>query len=450
MVQAHDGKLYTTIPSNYIDQSIHAAFGEITTNDRTTNQTIVVDPNAHIANIDIHLSNGGREYGWYGKRVNNEIALCIEQGVALNMGDNHGYTVSEHNTEQMKKISLIKYYGIIITVHTLQKELMTQILAWEQQGIYPISISGEFSMSDYQVFKSDVMANVDKFYTTPSFDNQTIELEVGKSITLIDTTGAFSNYRHSPAMVSQGINVHKEGSKLTILATKEAEISSQVVFDYDIATSFQGVPLIYQHPYTQNVMVGRIRGQRQVTVTINVLKNGNARLRKVDETTKQPLAGAVFRFTTSEGQTKEITSGSDGYATWNDLLVDTKVTIQEIKAPNGYVLNSTPQTITIKANETTTVSLDNKEQLANLKVVKEDEETGNTPQGAAQLVGAVYELTDGKGASVGKLTMEDVNGVVQAELKGLKLGTYTLQEIEPPEGYNLDPTKYTVELTYAG
>lgn len=46
--------------------------------------------------------------------------------------------------------------------------------------------------------------------------------------------------------------------------------------------------------------------------------------------------------------------------------------------------------------------------------------------------------------------MQDVNGTVQAELKGLKLGTYTLQEIKAPEGYNIDSNKYTVNLTYAG
>jgi LPXTG-motif cell wall-anchored protein len=450
LIQDSMGKLYTTTPSNYIHSSIHDIFKEANAINRMANQTIVVDPNAHIANIDIHLSNGGREYGWYGKRVNNEIALCIEQGAVLNIGENHGYTVTELNTEQMKKISLIKYYGIIVTGHTLHKELMTQLLAWEQQAIYPVSISGVFSMADYQSFKSDVMANVNKFYTTPSFANQTFELEIGKPLTITDTTGAFSHYKPSPSKIPQGIDVYKEGSKLTILATKDADSSSKLEFEYDIASSFQGVPLIYQHPYTQNVMIGRISDNRQLSLTINVSKNGNARVRKVDESTKQPLAGAVFRFTTSDGQTKEITTGSDGYATWNDLLVDTKVTIQEIKAPNGYVLSSTPQTLTIKANETTTITKDNKEQLANLKIIKEDEETGNTPQGAAQLVGAIYELTDKNGQSVGKLTMKDTNGVAQAEIKDLKLGTYYLQEIEPPEGYQLNPTTYTVELTYAG
>lgn len=449
LIQTEDGKLYTTTLSNYITHSIHAALGETQTHQRN-NQTIYVDPNAHISNIDIRLSNGVREYGWYGKRINNEIALCIEPGAALNLGNNSGYTVAERNTEQMKKISLIKYYGLMVSDHTLKKELMTQILAWEQQGITPLSISGVFSMTDYQTFKSAVMKNVNYFYTSPSFDKQTINLKVGESITLTDTTHAFSNYQSLPSFVSQGLSISKKGNQLTILANKNAEATSRVEFDYDIASTFQGVPLIYQHPYTQNMMVGRLNERKKISLTITVLKNGNARVRKVDETTKQPLAGAVFRFTTSDGKTKEITTGSDGYATWNDLLVDTKVTVQEIKAPNGYVLNATPQTVTIKANETTTISLDNKEQLANLKVIKEDEETGSKPQGASQLVGAVYELTDKNGTSISKLTMQDVNGIAQAEVKGLKLGTYYLQEIEPPEGYNLDDTKHTVNLTYAG
>ncbi|EGP5536874.1 SpaA isopeptide-forming pilin-related protein [Enterococcus faecium] len=449
LIRGEDGKLYTTTPSTYVNESIHDILSgnQLT---KAANQVVYVDPSTNVANIDIHLSNGSREYGWYGKRVNGQIALCIEQGVAVNVGSNGGYTAVLQDTELMKRISLIKYYGIILPGHTLQREIMTQILAYEQQGIYPTSISGVFSMADYQAFKSNVMANVNKFYTKPSFDGRTVTLKVGESITLNDTTGAFSNYESNAVVNTSNVLIEKNGNMVKITATKESNQSGMVRFRYNIPANYAGTPVIYNHPYTQNVLLGRVRDPSFVTFNINVLKNGNARIRKVDETTKQPLAGAVFRFTTSDGQSREITTGSDGYATWNDLLVDTRVTIQEIKAPNGYILNSTPQTITIRANETTTVTMDNKEQLANLTVIKEDEETGNTPQGAAQLIGAVYELTDGNGASVAKLTMEDVNGVAQAELKGLKLGTYYLQEIEPPKGYNLDPTKYTVQLTYAG
>lgn len=447
LMQQENGKLYTTVPSNYIHSSIHDKFGRIDTRD---NQIIHVDPNAHIANIDIYLSNGGREYGWYGKRVNGEIALCIEQGAALSIGNNGGYTVSPQNTEQLKKISLVTYYGIIVTGHTLQKELMTQILAWEQQGIYPTSISGVFTMADYQTFKASVMTNVNKFFVKPSFDRQIVELKVGESKTILDTTGSFSNYESSPSAIAPGLMVNKQGNQLTVTATKEANKSGNIDFHYAIASSYRGVPLIYQHPYTQNMMVGRINDLTKISLTVIVTKNGNARVRKVDETTKQPLAGAVFRFATSTGQVQEIMTNADGYATWNELLIDTKVTIQEIKAPDGYILDTTPHTMTIKANETTTFIKYNQEQLANLRVIKEDEETGNIPQGAAQLIGAVYELTNSQGTIVGQITMEETDGIVQGQIKALKLGTYTLQEIEAPKGYTLDPTKYTVHLTYAG
>ncbi len=309
LMQQENGKLYTTVPSNYIHSSIHDKFGRIDTRD---NQIIHVDPNAHIANIDIYLSNGGREYGWYGKRVNGEIALCIEQGAALSIGNNGGYTVSPQNTEQLKKISLVTYYGIIVTGHTLQKELMTQILAWEQQGIYPTSISGVFTMAYYQTFKASVMTNVNKFFVKPSFDRQIVELKVGESKTILDTTGSFSNYESSPSAIAPGLMVNKQGNQLTVTATKEANKSGNIDFHYAIASSYRGIPLIYQHPYTQNMMVGRINDLTKTSLTVNVMKNGNARVRKVDETTKQPLAGAVFRFATSTGQVQEIMTNADG------------------------------------------------------------------------------------------------------------------------------------------
>lgn len=205
------------------------------------------------------------------------------------------------------------------------------------------------------------------------------DLKVGESVTLTDTTGSFSNYQDSVITNTGNLEIKKSGNKVTLKALISSSISGRVSFRYNIDKNYEGTPVVYTNLYTQNVMIGYVNDPNFVHINIKVLKNGNARVCKVDETTKQPLAGAVFRFTTSAGQTKEITTGADGYATWNDLLVDTKVTIQEIKAPNGYVLNSTPLTLTIKVNETTTITKDNKEQLANIKVIKEDEETGSTP-----------------------------------------------------------------------
>ena len=448
LIQGPNGKLITIGSTNYIEEAIHKRSPRLL--DPFANESVVVDPAIHILNIDIQLSNGGREYGWYGKRVNGEIALCLEQGVALNIGENNGYTSSIQNTELLKKISLIKYYGVIATTYTMEKELMTQLLAWEQQGITPINISGVLTMSDYQTFKRTVMEQVERFYNQPSFHGHVMNVKVGESQTFTDTSGAFSNYASSPVQSINGVTIEKQGNQVTVTATKEAPETSEIAFDYHIPSSYQGAIVVYQHPYTQNMVVGRVPQLTRTSFQLRVQKYGHAAIRKVDQQTKQPLAGAVFRFTTSEGQQKELTTDAEGIAIWHDLLVDTIVTIQEIKAPDGYVLNPAPQTVTVKVNELTSVTLDNQEQTANLIVIKEDEETGDLPQGGAQLIGAVYKLTDEDGRTVAELTMEEMDGQASAELKGLKLGTYHLQEIIPPKGYNLDPTIYPIHLTYAG
>lgn len=302
LIQGPNGKLITISSTNYIEEAIHKRSPRLL--DPFANESVVVDPAIHIPNIDIQLSNGGREYGWYGKRVNGEIALCLEQGVALNIGENNGYTSSIQNTELLKKISLIKYYGVIATTYTMEKELMTQLLAWEQQGITPINISGVLTMSDYQTFKRTVMEQVERFYTQPSFHGHIMNIKVGESQTFTDTSGAFSNYASSPVQSVNGVTIEKQGNQVTVTATKEASEASEIAFDYHIPSSYQGAIVVYQHPYTQNMVVGRVPQLTRTSFQLRVQKYGHAAIRKVDQQTKQPLAGAVFRFTTSEGQQK--------------------------------------------------------------------------------------------------------------------------------------------------
>ncbi|MEB5953054.1 SpaA isopeptide-forming pilin-related protein [Enterococcus innesii] len=382
-------------------------------------------------------------------RETGEIAFCIEEGVPVILGggatqENLNQVIS--NATLRARLSLIAYFGWYGNSDQSNAQYVAvQQMIWEAFGGETLSTT----VPNYAARKQFVESEISKYNTRPSFHNQRVTVKVGETVTITDTNGVFANYAMNNISNTANVTLRQDGNSLHITAHANSNESGRVRISR-IPTDFANTALAYRVGNGQRVSVLHVQDPIYADLNINVLKEGHAEVLKVDEETGLPLAGAVFRFVTSDGQEKELTTGADGKARWENLMVDTTVTITEIKAPNGYILNSNPQTLTIRANETTTVRFDNKEQLANLTVIKEDEETGNAPQGAAMLFGAKYDLTDADGNFVATLTMDNVDGISQAEIKGLKLGTYFLQEVEAPEGYNLDPTKHEVQLTYAG
>ena len=79
-----------------------------------------------------------------------------------------------------------------------------------------------------------------------------------------------------------------------------------------------------------------------------------------------------------------------------------------------------------------------------IQVKKVDSETNSTtPQGAATLVGAKYNVINSNGNVVSTLTIgEDMTAITD----NLPLGTYTIKEVSAPTGYELDKTTYTVTV----
>ncbi len=73
----------------------------------------------------------------------------------------------------------------------------------------------------------------------------------------------------------------------------------------------------------------------------------------------------------------------------------------------------------------------------NIRVFKEDAETGVKAQGVASLENAVYGLYQANGKKIKEITLKNINGKVQAEIKDLDPGKYVLKEIKAPKGYVL-------------
>ena len=79
----------------------------------------------------------------------------------------------------------------------------------------------------------------------------------------------------------------------------------------------------------------------------------------------------------------------------------------------------------------------------NITIHKTDEETGNTPQGEAELNGAVYGLYKGR-RLIKEITIENN----EATITNPDYGNYTIQEITPGKGYTLDEEKYPVTIDF--
>ena len=126
------------------------------------------------------------------------------------------------------------------------------------------------------------------------------------------------------------------------------------------------------------------------------------------------------------------------------------VTIQETKAPAGFLLNpeifvrpvtsqGTAETVATYGQPTVPET----SQKGIIRLQKSDSEK-DTSQGQASLAGAVYEIRNSRNEVVSTMTTDSAG---KAESERLALGTYTVKEKTASPGYQIDPQTYTVELT---
>ena len=159
-------------------------------------------------------------------------------------------------------------------------------------------------------------------------------------------------------------------------------------------------------------------------------------IQKVDSKTGEPLAGATFRITKVNGEfVAEETTGRNGFITIGGIDPGF-YTVTEVKAPEGYILNSTPQTVELKRGSPAQVEFTNT-RLSGLQLQKVDSKTGEP------LAGATFRITKVNGEFVAEETTGR-NGLITID--GIDPGFYTITEVKAPKGYILNSTPQTVEL----
>ena len=473
---AEDGQLRTLDGREAIDKplaEIEAEAGMNVPVFYASNVTVSESRSTYLINIGYTTDVEGTTNGWGGKRINGKVAYCVEHGIAIGLGDNDGYTSLNLTREQMNRLTLIDYWGRYKNIANIKgcsavnynwdtievsaeylAEFYCQLLIWETIN----SFGGDFvgassvsfqstiggmeniaSQSTYNAFKKAVLAKVDQFYTTPSISGQTVTLKVGESKTLTDTTGALANYKDAPILNTTGISVTKTGNKVTLTAKGTPNASGVVRFDYNIDRAYddQGPGYYYQHPVSQDVTTCGFNGGDPAIMTLNVKVELDGSMKIVKTSEDGKVSGVRFRVT-GNGVDTTVQTGTAGTIIVPNLKAGS-YTVTELDVPDQYVQPKS-QTVTVKANETATVSFTNVLKKWKATITKVDAETG-AAQGDASLAGAVYGVYHGSDL----IDQYTTNASGQFTTKEYVCGdNWYIQEISPSSGYLLDTTKYPV------
>jgi len=142
-------------------------------------------------------------------------------------------------------------------------------------------------------------------------------------------------------------------------------------------------------------------------------------------TVRQMNGGMIGRFTTSHTGYVLVPNVEPGW-----------YIVEEVRAPDGFVLNNTPQNVQLIEGRPATVTFVNQRR-PTLQIVKIDEITGRP------LAGAVFRLAETSGRFIGDFT-SDNDGL--AIIHDLAPGGYVLVETRAPDGYLRNSTPRTIHL----
>ena len=199
---------------------------------------------------------------------------------------------------------------------------------------------------------------------------------------------------------------------------------------------------VYEYAYTgpgssyhpsndvQAVMVGELNVTREkYSLTV----------KKVDSTNpNKTLPGARFLVASENGAySKEVVTGSDGTVTVPNLEAGTYA-VTELEAPEGYEIdNPGPQYVVLPSgsDKTVTVTFTDTPEITgegSIRKVDADDPTKG-------LAGAVIKITGVDNDFTGTYVTGAGGYLTDVPWKDMPLGSYTAEEVTPPEGY----TKYT-------
>ena len=406
-----------------------------------------IEPGVH--SDDSGSYREGSSASWY------NLPASVQSGIALAMSlgypsVDYGTAPGDNNTS---------------TIIKAQKWAATQTVIWELICKYRSAYSYEdwgaspfyncVSKSRYPTYDlwyDKLTAAMQAATMIPSFSAftprwcDTIELRRNAAgsytATVTDDNEVLGDYNFA-ANSGSGITFTRKGNTLTITATAAVAKTLTTEKTYSATGSAyeinpdRAVVCWYDRFGRYQALAGYTGvGRDPVKAYIKIKaveEKGGLTINKVDAETGKSLAGVTYRLYDNAGKkVADAITGADGKAVFKDLPQG-KYSYQEIRAPSGYVVDSTKYQITITA---TALNIKQKRTNALAKgsiTVRKVDATGAPLAGAELLLGT---SADGKTWTEVSRVTTDKTGI--AKWNGLKIGVqYRVTETKSPAGYTL-------------
>ena len=231
----------------------------------------------------------------------------------------------------------------------------------------------------------------------------------------------------------------------TVSAKVKITASSTINKAYKYAPKNDSIqPITVLQPYTKSVSdtIG-VKATKPKTpkpeptpTPNNLPKPAKVSILKLDKDTNATVEGAVLVVKDANGnEIDRFTSNSEAHEIEN--IANGTYTVEEVEAPSGYELSTEKQTFIISDSvRTAEVKYYNKAKTSVVSIFKLDKNTNNP------VIGAVLVIKDSNGNEIKKIT-SSANG---NSITGLSNGTYTVEEVEAPSGYELSTEKETFTI----
>ena len=281
-----------------------------------------------------------------------------------------------------------------------------------------------------------------------------------------------------PAVGAEFTLTHKEtGEKVIITADENGVATTEDKVNYPNGRLIGGEWTVEETKTpegfkTIDPFTVTISGQGQVFSYIAEDKKITAAIRvvKIDKNTGNVIkaSGATFKIVDAKGNDVEFTDYSPKKVTFTEFTTDEngqftlperlpvgKYKLVEVKAPQNYLVCDPIEFEVDKAydwEDPIVITAEDENVMGKLQLIKSDEETGESVEGAEFDIIAAEDIVTGDGSlQAAKGDVVDTittgkDGI--AESKELYLGSYIAKEVKAPSGYVLNQEEYAFELTY--